>query len=286
MVDWDDVIKTLGSTAVIIAALGFLAQNMFKQLLKRDIETHKDELKRETDSALMERKSEFDRQMEAFKIELATQTALADRIREEVARWANPILDSVRQLQGRLKNILFDDGYLGLSPSASEHINPEWSVTYEYFLPSTIYLFCQYFCWIRLFEEKMSFELFTEHKEKDDFRDKVRAVSQTLGSFPLRALEGLGGAGDRQVFGLQQRAMGEALAGPQDAAPRCMRYSEFVEKWGDPAFSRLFDPLVNFIDKLDKQNTLRWRRLELMNRALDSLRLECERLLVAETAQR
>jgi hypothetical protein len=180
-VDWGDVFKTLGSTTVVIAVLGFIGKATINQFFRRDVETHKANLKREadlaladakarldlelaatrarTDAALLEQKANFDKQMEAFKTDLATNTARADRIREDIERWANPILGSVMELQGRLDNILKEEGHLALTPVAQDRINREWSITYEYFLPSTVFLFSQYFCWVRLLEETLSFEL-------------------------------------------------------------------------------------------------------------------------------
>jgi hypothetical protein len=38
--------------------------------------------------------------------DLAERTALTERIRQEVVRWANPILGSVMELEKRLENIL------------------------------------------------------------------------------------------------------------------------------------------------------------------------------------
>jgi hypothetical protein len=75
--------------------------------------------------------------------------------------------------------------------------------------PSTVFLFSQYFCWIRLLEEKLSFELFERQTDKDTFFNKVEEVARTLASFPLRELNGIPGRGDLQVFRLQQRAIGE-----------------------------------------------------------------------------
>jgi hypothetical protein len=95
----------------------------------------------------------------------------------------------------------------------------------------------------------------------------------------VSTLKSLVKSGDRQVFKLQQRALGEALFVLDGSELRCMRFSEFLEKWTQPAFKPFFDPLSRFIDQLKPENTLRWKRLELMAQALEQLRLECERLL-------
>ncbi len=228
---------------------------------------------------MLAQKSRFDTQMEAFKADLAANIARKDRIREQLNQWANPILGSVRGLEARLDNILSDEGYLALSKETQSKVKKEWSIPYDYFVPTTIYLFSQYFCWIRLFEENLSFELFAAHPEKDSFVEKVREVERTLSEYPMKELSDLTGEGDRQVFRLQQRAMGETLASQETLGPRCMRVSDFLAKWEEPEFRSRFSPLTQFIDGLRPEATFRWKRLELMQSALHRLRGECERLL-------
>ena len=90
---------------------------------------------------------------------------------------------------------------------------PGWSAQYAYFLPSTVYYFCQYFYWIRSLEERLSFEMFEQHNDKDRFFDRVREVGSALSRYPLDDLSTVpGGADDRQVFSLEQRALGETMA--------------------------------------------------------------------------
>ena len=96
-------------------------------------------------------------------------------------------------------------------------------------------------------------------------------------------LKGILGVGDRQVFSLQQRALGETMAVQDGADLRCMRFSDFISKWREPEFNGLLDPLTRFIDRLEPANLQRWKRLELMAVALGQLHLECERLLTTET---
>ena len=104
-----------------------------------------------------------------------------------------------------------------------------------------------------------------------------------MSSFPLPELKELSDlVGDAQVFSLQQRLMGESMIVHDDVGLRCMRFSEFSEKWSEGEFSRQFDPLTRFLDKLKPENQHRWKRLTLMAEALKQLREECERLLMAE----
>ena len=270
-IDWSGILTALGGTAIIATAITFISKVAIEHFFRRDLETYKADLKR----TVVAQKGDFDRQAETFRTELAH----ADRVRQEVVRWANPILGSVVDLQHRLGTILNNYGYLALSPDYKYQVNPGWPIDYEWFLQSTVYLFCQYFCWVRLLEEKLSFELFEKHDVKDSFFANVRAVRRYLGTFPLLELKDLTESGDRQVFSLQQRALGEALFVPDGNELRCMRFSEFLEKWAEPAFKGLFNPLSRFIGELTPENTLRWKRLELMAQALEELRLECVRLL-------
>jgi hypothetical protein len=151
--DWNAVITTIGSTTAVVAILSFLAQTIIKHVLNRDVETHKADLKWEADrelanmkaradTALLEQKADFDREMEALKSELATRSARVERLREEVIHWANPILGSVMSLQRRLDVILKEEGYLALSPPIVEgHIKINWSATYEYYIISSVFYF-------------------------------------------------------------------------------------------------------------------------------------------------
>jgi hypothetical protein len=195
-VDWKTVLSTLGSTAIVVAAVGFIARTITQHVFRRDLETHKSNLKRETDleianakasvdrelaaakaqtdAALLAQKAEFDRQMETFKADVVSRVARADRIHAEIIHWANPILSAVMDLKRRLENVLENEGYLALSADNQNKLSAQWSIDYNYFFPSTVFIFCQYFCWIRLLEERLNFEIFTIHGEKDQLFALIR----------------------------------------------------------------------------------------------------------------
>jgi hypothetical protein len=334
---WDEVLNTLGSTAVVMAVLGFLGKSVIDHFFKRELDTHKSSLKEQADrdiefhkaelkrqidielanlktrsdrdlaqaksesdrelaefkartdqelaaakqradEAIVKQKAEFDRQIAAFQTDLESETAKTDRIRQEIERWANPILGSVEELRNRLRNILFDDGYLALSPETEATVDKEWAIRYDYFLRSTVYLFCQYFCWVRLLEESLSFELFQQHHAKDSFMEGIYTVGRKLSAFPLAELQNLA-AGDWQVFNLQQRALGEVVTVGDGREARCMRFSEFLAKWNEPAFAGIFHPLIQFVDRLQPTNARRWKRLELMDQELARLHEQCKEIL-------
>jgi hypothetical protein len=255
--NWNEIIATLGSTAIVVAAIAFLAKAIVTHILKRDLEHHKaslrksseeeklrleNELRKKTETILLSQKVVFDKQLEIFRAEVKDSSSKTDRIREEVVRWANPILAAVDDLQRRLENILQHEGYLVLSEAGTAPVNG-WSARYDYYLPSTIYLFGQYFCWIRLLEERLSFELFEKHDLKDAFFERVRAANHKLSGFPLDELQGLSDEDeDRQVFTLEQRAIGELLAINEDNRFYCLGYTRLLDKWIDLAFRERVDP--------------------------------------------
>ena len=298
MVDWTNLISTLlaplGTTAIILASFTYLAKASFKQILERDIASHvnalrqasdrtrallENELKFKADTALNSQKDEFERRMKNYESDLTNRSARSDRIREQVLKWANPILAAVGDLEKRLENILSNDGYNALSRDCY-NLNSGWSIQYDYFMPSSVYLFGQFFCYIRLFEQNLSFEIFEKNETKDKFFHHARAVGKNLSSYPLKELIGLPGEKeDCQIFTLEQRAIGENMTIYDNNDYKCMGYAEFVERWDDKKFQEKFKSLIRLIDGLSRSNQHRWRRLELSLESLKKLRSECERLL-------
>jgi hypothetical protein len=201
------------------------------------------------------------------KARLDESIAQKERTRQEIIRWANPILDAGFDLNARLKNILNNDGYLALN---KDFKNPNWSISYDYFMMSTLYLFSQYFCWIRMLQEEFNFELFQSQEEKSSFFIKINDVSRTLGGFPPNY-----GPNDMQVFRMQQRALGELMIERENGKTRCLAYPEFILKMDNPEFSKYFNPLVALLDNLES-NDGRWNRLSATKDSLTELIIFCE----------
>ncbi|WP_407157681.1 hypothetical protein [Bradyrhizobium sp. STM 3557] len=277
MIDWTGLIKTLTSTAIVVAALGWIASKGIEHWLGLQVENHKSALDQQVETFKSDLKAKSDRQLEEFKNQLTERTAQKDRIRNEVARWSNPIPSAVTDLKNRLENILDHQGYLALSPKVRQRVNPQWSIQYDYFFPSTIYLFSRYFCWTGLLEEKLSFELFDKEDDKEAFFARMREVNRNLSGFPLDQLQDIKSEEDSQIFNLQQRSMGETLRSKSE--PRCISYSEFLERWSEPNFRKSFEPLTTFIEGIEPSRQRPWKRLELMREALSELERDCKKLL-------
>ena len=157
----------------------------------------------------------------------------------------------------------------------STSANPDWSISYSYLFNSTLYLFGQYFCWVHMLQQELSFELFRSHLEKDESFAAIRKVSDAIGNFPP-PVSGIGN--DAPVFRLQQRAIGEVLAATRDGSRSCLGYSEFVDKKLDLQFYSVFELLQNLIDQV-KPGERRWNRLQTVYDAPSELEEHCRKLL-------
>jgi hypothetical protein len=206
--------------------------------------------------------------------------ARQERIREEVLRWTNPILGAVEGLESRLDNILNDGLHLALDPrhaGEKRPAHPDWAASYNYTMPSTLFLFAEYFAWIRLLQERLSFELFESQETKDRFFAATWGVTKALSSWPRAGIVGKGQ--DAQVFALQQRAIGELVICRDGEKPRSMTFPEFLEALDDDKRVRtLLDPLSVLLEAVEP-DTKRWSRLEGTLKALQDLELECRALL-------
>jgi hypothetical protein len=207
-----------------------------------------------------------------------------ERIREEVLRWANPILGSVKSLTSRLANILDDDLYLALDPAGEEWpLDENWAIDRDYALESTLFVFAEYFAWVQLLHERMSFELFESQKTKDEFFAAIWQVSGALSHWPEPPVHGAGR--DTQVFVLQQRAIGELLIVRDGDTPRVLGYPDFLAARNDkPPFTEMLAPLEVLLSGLEKE-TKRWQRLENTRGALVNLENSCNVLLGRDRAR-
>ncbi len=201
-----------------------------------------------------------------------------ERIRNEIIRWSNPVLSSVQSLQSQLRNILEHGGYLAMGKDYKEQINPNWSISYDYFMSSLPFLFGQYFAWTQMLRDELNFELFETQVEKDSFFQAIHNVSRALSSFPPSSRYTCKGK-DTQVFSLQQRAIGELFIVREGNNKRCLSYPEFVENMKSAEFQFHFQPLVTLLDGIRPDDDCRWKRLEATAIALKELEKVCKELL-------
>ena len=149
-------------------------------------------------------------------------------------------------------------------------------------MESTLFLFAEYFAWIRLLQERLSFELFESQEARDRFFAAVWEVSEALSLWPDPNIDAEGA--DVQVFVLQQRAIGELVIRREADAPRVVGYAEFLAlRDTDPRFGRVLAPLSSLLEGVEP-DTKRWQRLARTREALAGLRVRCDQLLAPPRA--
>ena len=102
-----------------MGATAFLGRTLFGWLVDCDLEIRRAELEQEGVRAV-----------ERLRAELSRDAERTDHLHDEIRRWANPILDAVDGLLGRLRNLLYDEGWVALRPDGVPH--PEWVITHDY----------------------------------------------------------------------------------------------------------------------------------------------------------
>ncbi len=300
--DWlPDLLKYATGTSVLAAVLGWLLKHILETNSKADLKRFELDLKHSHEESLaayqqqleadlsrfrMGLKHSHDESLAAYKQKLETDAKSDERIRSEILLWANPILDAAISLQKRLENILRDGAHPALDPS---FVQTDWSIASTYFVPSTLYLFGRYFCWIQLLRLELNFELFKSLKEMEEFFLRIDAVAKALGDYPpLHDDDGnpqyyKGDGNDTQVFRLQQQGIGELLAVRCKNGRACQSYAHFCSKltdskFNDARYESLFGPVFGLIDRL-APNQKRWRRLTAVNVALLALIDHCRAVL-------
>jgi hypothetical protein len=289
-----EIIQFLGGAALLLGAVAWMIKALIDALFKRDLKTLEIRMKSSANRELELLKAEMQKsagaELETLKDRLqrgreqdtrsseATQ-ARAAWIRGEIHRWANPILGAVRDLESRLRNILKRGAYPALqrNPVAPHSIPQNWSISYDYFMPSTLFLFAQYFYWVRRLQEELGFELFESQADKDAFVGELWKVSDALGRWPLLQDQPCT-ARDAQVFNLQQRGIGEAVRVRGDVS-RCMGFDEFMDAWEDPPLSDQLAPLRLLLEDLVADGSCRWKRMEGVLAAVQGLEEHCRKLL-------
>jgi len=308
------LISAIGGTAALATIAAFLARSLVQHWLSKDIEDHRNQLSRNADQykndlakelelekarlaranaqALDEAKFEFEKELIArrgqadlFRDQMKylneSEQQRRARLQAQIQRWANPIRVAIGDLEHRLFNILDQLGYVALSRSSP--LPENWSADYNYFMASTLYYFAQYFCWTRLLQHELAYELFQSTDEMDAFWDSIEKVSDEMSCFPYETGPATDAPHvDRQVFRLQQRAIGELLVDRTGGAEQVLTYREFLDRWLDPADVKLkihVAPLENFLADLRPEYDLRWRRLEGARNHLIDFRNTCNRVL-------
>jgi len=199
------------------------------------------------------------------------EAAREDRVRTELVKWSNDVNVAVDDLYGRLGAILHQSGYVALNPAFVRAPNAVWSVTHDYYMTSTLFLFGQFFGWIQLLREDVNYEVFRNARERKELAEAILSVTKSLGDYPLTHCMGH----DAQVFRLQQRAIAELFMTENDGTPRTLRYHEFVQRKDEADFAPHLNPLRELLTGVTPDSDCRWPRLEHLYGTLGTLKQEC-----------
>jgi hypothetical protein len=215
------------------------------------------------------------RQEIAYTAHMETEKEKQERIRQEIVRWSNPILGAVNELDGRLWNILENGAYLALSKSYKSHEIRNWSLTYDHWMPSTLFLFGQYFAWVQMLQAHLNFEFFKTKQDHERFFAAIDEVGKSLARWPPNYECS---DQDTQVFRLQQRSIGELMTiRNEDGRQQCVSYPDFLRMLDEEI--QHFAPLRTLLEDVKPSDDCRWKRLQATKEALDRLQVHCNRLL-------
>ncbi len=207
--------------------------------------------------------------LERQRIALNDESARSKFMQSELNRSADPILQATTDLRHRLKNILRDNGWHWLA--RPERADPAFQKTATYFRSSTLYVFCRYFCYVELLNERLGYLFEARGDERQQFIDLLRKGSGILGSHD----DAEPGA---HVFHWQQRALGEVMTETANGGERCMRYAAFLDRLRSEGFSGHIAPLEALLDDLKKDGPT-WKRMEAFMSILEQVELDCRNML-------
>jgi hypothetical protein len=217
-----------------------------------------------------------------FTYQFSQKKEKENRIREEIIKWTNPTLIAIKDLEARLHNILKHQAYPVLDKEYLQENHPNWSITYEFFMPSTLYIFAQYFAWVQLLVDEINYEIFQSENNKGEFFRCIDKVGSALGAYPHPEMKGCHSK-DTQVFKLQQRAIGELLIlRSSNNHPQIMTYTDFLSRYDvDETFIYQLAPLKALLEDLapTPEHSCQWERLNLMYNSLGKLEMQCKILL-------
>lgn len=152
-----------------------------------------------------------------------------------VARYRDPLLEAAFDLQSRLFNALRQGATF------------RWGPDDGYFMPSTLFLFGQFFGWVEILRQDMLYSDIANIGDARQLLIKIRAIQSLFSSTtgPYRDA--------RRIYRVEQRAIGEIMI---DAVPetaerhfyKTIGYATFMRKLDDDQFSKWFAPLVSGLD--------------------------------------
>lgn len=178
--------------------------------------------------------------------------------RDVVRRYTAPLLRSAEQLERRINESI-------------NHESDHWFEQSEYFRLSTLYVFGEYFGWVRILERSFGFLPFESSKKGERFYKRLHGVFRALTSHAyFRKEVDQEKVGESGIQRLMLSAIGETMISPDQAQP--IEFTVFATKYANDAqFRQWFLPLEEFLEKAHPEDPLCWDRLILTGAHLRAL---------------
>lgn len=271
-------------------AVGFLINRIdwIRQTARENLSAMRRETSREAAEKFSAYQAETDRkfqkELEHIKTDLGLQSAIAPErqrialndgaardkfLQIELNRSADPILQATTDLRLRIENILRKQGCAWFGKP--KQTDSGFQQTAAYFRSSTLYVFCRYFCYVELLNERLGYLFEERGDQREEFTDLLRVASGVLGNHD----DTIVGA---HIFHWQQRALGEVMTVTLDGRERCMRYAAFLDQMRSEGFSSQIGPLEAILEDLKKDGPT-WKRLEEFEAILIQIEQKCRAML-------
>jgi hypothetical protein len=184
-----------------------------------------------------------------------TKRELAEEL---TARYRDPLLAAVFDLQGRLHGIVALDFMRRYYAEGDQ-----WARRYA--IENTLYVVAEYFAWVEIIRREIQFLELGEETANERWVDAINRVRDVFASHKMDSA--------LHIFRGDQRAIGEVMTATvteSGAARRhdCIGYAAFVVRREDPEFARWFGKLEQDVTLLACERDAHLDRVILLQRAL------------------
>jgi hypothetical protein len=164
-----------------------------------------------------------------------------------IRKYTTPLVRSAEALERRINIMVRND-------------DERWYQTDEYFRLSTLYLFGDYFSWIRILERTFGFLPYESHSRGRQLNFRLNGPFRALTSHAyFRGYVDMASVGASGVPRLMLSAIGEGMTSAGNVP---VTFTEFLGKYADDTrFRRWFADLDSFLSEAHRNNGVYWDRL-------------------------
>ncbi|WP_311177908.1 hypothetical protein [Escherichia coli] len=199
---WEGIL----SSSISFAIIGFVCKAFLQHIDKRELESFKNKLKYESEQRIKEDER-------AYNFKKAKDL--------EIGRWGLTLLSAANGFLGRLCYI---KDHNDLSSD-------------QYYIDSTRFYLCQYFCWVHQFRKNRDSSVFSPTNDEMLITELIKNISIALRENDI---------GFPCIRSLEQKYIGESLS----IGAECMSYKDFI----DSKVLENYAPLNDFVEAILQNN--------------------------------